>query len=329
MPSFERNDRALPVEGDPAGRRPSGPAAGPEAIPPDPDAGSGRLAGELERRVQARTAELEAANAALQREILWRTRVEAELQRAKDDAETADRAKSAFLANVSHEIRTPMNGVLGMASLLLGSPLDAEQRDYAETLVQSAESLLTLIDDLLDFSKIEAGCLALEEIDFDLLDHLRLALHLHAGTARRKGLEIALDFDPAVPRVVCGDPLRLRQIVLNLLGNAVKFTERGKVAVRVSRERESESRITLRFQVSDTGIGIPDSVQARLFRPFVQADVSTTRKYGGTGLGLAICKRLVELMRGEIGVDSAPGRGSTFWFCVDLTRATADQALSA
>jgi len=277
---------------------------------------------ELERRVRLRTADLEATNAALQQEISRRAQIEADLQRAKEAAETADRAKSAFLANMSHEVRTPMNGVIGMANLLLGSSLSAEQRDLAETLCQSSETLLRIINDILDFSKIEAGRLALEFIDFDLTEHLELAIDLNADVAARKGLELVMQIDPAVPRFVRGDPVRLRQIVLNLLGNAIKFTQKGEVVMTVSPTEEKPDHVGLRFEISDTGIGIPAKTQEYLFQPFVQADSSTTRKYGGTGLGLAICKRLTELMDGKIGVTSQPGHGSAFWFTIELGRAT-------
>jgi signal transduction histidine kinase/PleD family two-component response regulator len=273
---------------------------------------------DLERRVRERTAQIEAANQALQAEIACRVQTEAALIRAKDAAETADRAKSAFLANMSHEIRTPMNGVIGMANLLLGTALTAEQRDLASTVCQSGETLLTIINDILDFSKIEAGHLALESIDFDLVEQLELAIDLHADAATRKQLELVLDIAPDVPRFVRGDPTRLRQVVLNLLGNAVKFTARGEVTVAVTREIPASGPARLRVVVTDTGIGFEPAVQATLFQPFVQADTSTTRRFGGTGLGLVISQRLVELMGGKIGVASTPGRGSTFWFTVQL-----------
>jgi signal transduction histidine kinase/PleD family two-component response regulator len=273
---------------------------------------------ELECRVRERTAEIEATNAALQREIMRRTAMEHDLNRAKNAAESADRAKSAFLANMSHEIRTPMNGVIGMANLLLSSSLTADQRDLAETLCKSSEALLTIINDVLDFSKIEAGRLVLETVDFNLIENLELALDLHAEAASRKPVELVMQIDTGVPGCVCGDPVRLRQVVLNLLSNAIKFTSQGEVVLRVSVAEQREYRTLLRFEVRDTGIGISPEQQACLFQPFVQADTSTTRRYGGSGLGLAICKRLVELMQGEIGVESADGHGSTFWFTAEV-----------
>ncbi|MBK8476689.1 MAG: response regulator [Opitutaceae bacterium] len=274
-----------------------------------------QLAAQLENRVQDRTSELHEANGRLHS-------ANAQLHIAKEAAEAADKAKSAFLANMSHEIRTPLNGVIGMGHLLQGTPLNTEQKDFVDTLLFSGETLLTVINDVLDFSKIEAGRIALETVDFDLHEQLERTLDLQAAQARKKRLVLALDFEPGVPRFVTGDPVRLRQIVLNLLGNAIKFTEKGEVVLRVGPCEERPEGIRLRIGVQDSGIGIAPEHQASLFQRFVQADSSTTRRFGGTGLGLAISRRLVELMQGEIRVTSTLGQGSVFWFTVVLGRAT-------
>ncbi len=244
------------------------------------------------------------------------TRVAEEREQAKATAEEASKAKSQFLANMSHEIRTPMNGVLGMTELMLRGELNDAQRRYAEIAHESGRSLLKLINDILDFSKIEAGKLELETIDFDLRRVLESLIERFSEDAQTAGLKLTLSIDPAVPTQLRGDPDRLRQIVSNLVGNAIKFTPHGKVAVHVRQSGVQAGTVSLRVEVSDTGIGIDPDNQKHVFDPFRQADGSTTRRFGGTGLGLSICKQIVELLGGDIGVNSTPGVGSLFWFDV-------------
>ena len=269
---------------------------------------------------QARTETLNNTNNKLELEIQNRNAVEVKLNASKVAAEKGNMAKSEFLANMSHEIRTPMNGVMAMTEILLDTELSPEQHEYAETVHKSAGSLLSIVNDVLDFSKIEAGKLEIESIDFDLGTTLDGIIDIFSLKLERKGLEFLSFVDPAVPLLLRGDPGRLRQVMINLINNAIKFTDNGEVVVNVTLTGETETHATIRFAVIDTGIGIPDDRMHRLFKSFSQVDSSTTRKYGGTGLGLAISRQITELMGGQIGVSSEEGRGSTFWFTAVLEK---------
>jgi two-component system, sensor histidine kinase and response regulator len=268
----------------------------------------------LEQAVRERTGALELANQRLSQHLEMQDRMIEELAAARVAADFANQAKSEFLANMSHEIRTPMNAVLGLSHLMQKTELTPRQRDYIDKLQSSGQHLLGIINDILDFSKVDAGKLDLERTDFELKSLLDNASAVLNEKCRAKNLDWVLEVAPDVPPHLTGDPLRLGQILINYANNAVKFTERGRIAVTISVDERTDDDVLLHLRVADTGVGITPEEKGRLFQRFSQADASSTRKFGGTGLGLAICKKLADLMGGEVGVDSVPGQGSTFWF---------------
>ena len=280
---------------------------------------------QLELRVKERTAELSEANVKLEEEIEVRKRTEHDLRLAKEAAEAANKAKSSFLAKVSHELRTPLNGIIGLTSILLGTDIDEKQEKFLKMVRQSANNLLKIINDILDYSKIESGKLTISKSPMSIEDVIDSTVQLHEHSFRQKGLGLEVEIDENIPESVMGDPDRRRQILVNLISNALKFTEKGEVAVRSKLIKSNEDKVTVRFSVSDTGIGIPKNKVGELFKSFSQIDGSFTRKYGGTGLGLSICKELVVRMGGKINVKSNPGEGTAFYFDVPFEIARVEE----
>jgi signal transduction histidine kinase len=282
---------------------------------------------QLEDKVEARTRELKKANDRLNEEILERRKANHVAEKAKKRAEEADRLKSSFLANMSHEIRTPMNGIIGMADILRTTELTSQQEEYLDIIESSGKTLLAIINDILDLTKIESNQMTLEMLPFNLRDEIRNIIKLLENKASDKGLELGFEVEDTVPKIVNGDPVRTKQILLNLLSNGVKFTEKGHVKLLVSSLKDTSKVCKILFKVEDTGMGISRDSISKLFNEFSQSDTSITRKFGGTGLGLAISKKLTRLMGGEIGVESEPVKGSTFWFTIEFMKEDVEEAI--
>ncbi|HPE87328.1 MAG: response regulator [Bacteroidales bacterium] len=280
---------------------------------------------QLEEKVDQRTHELKKANQRLNEEILERRKANHLAEKAKKRAEEADRLKSTFLANMSHEIRTPMNGIIGMADMMRTTPLTEQQEEYLNLIESSGKTLLAIINDILDLTKIESNQMRLEKVSFNLEEEVQRALKLFHLKAQEKGIRLIFQAEEGIPEILLGDPIRLKQILINLLSNGIKFTEKGSVSLIISILKNNTQTIRLLFKVIDTGMGITSSAISSLFNEFTQSDVSITRKFGGTGLGLAISKKLTHLMKGEIGVESEIEKGSTFWFTVELEKEKTNQ----